>query len=483
MVLDGLKPQKVFYYFEEICNIPHGSGNTKSISDYLVDFAKKRGLKYVQDEHDNVIIFKDAYAGYEASEAVIIQGHIDMVCDKTPEADIDMEKDGLALKVDGNVIYAEGTTLGGDDGIAVAYMLAILDSDDIMHPALECVFTSDEEIGLLGATALDCSMLKGRRLLNIDSEEEGQLLVSCAGGVTAECELPVSYEAADGLLIHLVISGLAGGHSGVEISNQGANANKLLGRVLYSISKCYDIRLVSVSGGIKDNAIPNASEAYLYVDGKLEELRAYVQKLQDIYRSEFRHTDADMNITVEEASMRNVAMDKSGTDNVIASLMGLPNGIMYYSKDIDKLVETSLNLGIMSTVIEEGKGRVLYSFSVRSSVESRKRELAERIECLMESYGGKVTLQGEYPAWEYVEDSKLRKLMCTCYEEMYGKKPELLAIHAGLECGIFAGKLDGLDCVSYGPDIKDIHTTREKLFIDSVARTWDYTLMVLSRLK
>lgn len=507
MVLEGKKPQKVFKYFEELCSIPHGSGNTKKISDYLVSFANGKGFQYIQDEHDNVVIYKEASAGYEHSPVVILQGHIDMVCEKTAEADIDFKNEGLKLKCDGNIIYAEGTTLGGDDGIAVAYMLAILDSEELSHPALECVFTSDEEIGLLGANALDCSVLRGRILLNIDSEEEGKLLTSCAGGVTVLCSLPVQYEnlqltngaSDEGRAYCLTVEGVTGGHSGVCIDKQGANAVKVLGRVLYSLSEDNDIGLIYIWGGNKDNAIPRSAYAHLFFresscDG-MDAIENKLSRLESILRKEYRHTDKTISIKLKPVkfvdrvsytgdvnSAPACAMTKASTEKALAALAGLPNGVMKYSMDIEGLVQTSLNLGVLSTNLFD-EPCVECHFSVRSSIGTEKEELIGRMKCLMRCLGGNVTVSGDYPAWEYRENSKLRDIMVSCYEKLYGKKLELVAIHAGLECGIFAGKLPGLDCVSFGPNIENIHTTEEKLYIDSVRRTWEYIIEVLKNMK
>ncbi|MCM1170793.1 MAG: aminoacyl-histidine dipeptidase [Clostridium sp.] len=507
MVLEGKEPQKVFKYFEEICSIPHGSGNTKKISDYLVAFAKGKGYPYIQDEHDNVVIYKEASAGYEHAPVVILQGHIDMVCEKAADVDIDFKNEGLRLRCDGNVIYAEGTTLGGDDGIAVAYMLAILDSEDTLHPAIECVFTSDEEIGLLGANALDCSVLRGRILLNIDSEEEGKLLTSCAGGVTASCSLPVQYEnlqVANGIsdagkAYCLTIEGVTGGHSGVCIDRQGANAVKLLGRVLYALFEEYDIGLIDIGGGNKDNAIPRSAYAHLLFRERsydsMEAIENKLRKLESILRKEYRHTDKNICISLKpvqfvdsvcyaqnEDSAPACVMTKDSFEKVLAALAGLPNGVIKYSRDIEGLVQTSLNLGILKTNSSD-KPCVDFQFSVRSSVGTEKEALIGRMKCLMECLGGAITISGNYPAWEYKENSKLRDIMVSCYETLYGEKPELIAIHAGLECGIFAGKLAGLDCVSFGPNIENIHTIEEKLYIDSVGRTWEYILLILKNIK
>lgn len=492
-ILSDLEPVQVFRYFEEICGIPHGSSNTKAISDYCVDFAKEHGLRYIQDEYNNVIIWKDGSAGYENSAPVMIQGHMDMVCEKEADCEIDFTKDGLELQLDDGVIFAKGTTLGGDDGIAVAYALAILASDDIPHPPLECVFTVDEEIGMLGAAALDATPLKSRIMLNLDSEEEGYLLVSCAGGVTTTAHLPISRESVRGYGITLTVTGLRGGHSGVEIDKGRANACQLLGRTLCSLRDDYTFQIRSVQGGLKDNAIPREAVVELVLTGEaggekeisgeplISSFRESVADLQKIYENEYQLTDSGIKLLCEYVDGDTVAevMDRISTARVIAMLTNLPGGIQKMSFAMEGLVQTSLNLGILKTNAEE----VTASFSVRSSVESEKTELVTRIRCLLEMLGGTVTNRGEYPAWEYRQDSPLRDLMIEVFRERYGYEPVVQALHAGVECGLFAGKLPGLDCVSFGPDMQDIHTPKESMNVDSVRRTWEYTLEILRRLK
>ncbi|MBQ8317494.1 MAG: aminoacyl-histidine dipeptidase [Lachnospiraceae bacterium] len=481
-VLDGIKPRVVFKYFEEICNIPHGSGNTKAISDYLVSFAKDRGLKYIQDELNNVIIFKPGTEGYENSQPVILQGHIDMVCEKTSDSTIDFEKDGLELIVKDNVITANKTTLGGDDGIAVAYTLAILaDEGNISHPPIEAVFTVDEEVGMLGAVALDCSPLKAKTMINIDSEDEGILLVSCAGGVSVICHLPFELEDASGMTFYEVkVNNATGGHSGVEIIKESANATKVLARVLYAISEKVDYRLVSISGGLKDNAIPREATAIIAVaEDARKEISSVVVELDKIVKAEYHGTDKEIFLTVHKSdAMENVMTEKS-TRKIVNTIYNMPNGIMKMSQDIDNLVQTSLNVGITKTLEHE----VICSFAVRSSVESEKKELVSRLTSIMNLCGGSVEIQGDYPGWEYKADSRLRDVMIKAYKRQYGSSPKIEAIHAGLECGIFSGKIPGLDCVSFGPQMDDIHTPSESLYIDSVERTWEYLIKVLEMLK
>ena len=481
-VLTGLKPEKVFYYFEEITKIPHGSTDTKKISDYLAGFAKEHNLKYIQDESNNIIIFKDASKGYESADSVIIQGHMDMVCEKDDDCDIDFTKDPLTLELNDGIISAKGTTLGGDDGIAVAYALAILDDDTIAHPALEVVITVDEEIGMLGAAALDTTPLKSKLMLNIDSEDEGIILVSCAGGMTSTVHLPVAMTDINGSKVTLNVGGLLGGHSGTEINKGRANANKLMGRTLYMLAKKFDFNLVSINGGLKDNAIPRASKAVVVFDKSvdLNAVKKEVSAIVSDFKKEYKNTDAGVDIKVEDNGNAEVSVfDKDSTTRVITALMNLPLGIQSMSFDIEGLVQTSLNLGILETRDDE----VAFSYSVRSSVESEKQDLAMQLESLSKALGGFVTTMGEYPAWEYKSDSKLREVMIDSFKKQYGKEPEIQAIHAGLECGLFAGKIKDLDAVSFGPDMKDIHTPKESMDVESVRRTWDYLIDVLASLK
>ncbi len=506
MQLSHLEPKEVFYYFEEICAIPHGSGNTRKISDYLVRFASEKNLRYIQDEWNNVIIFKNGSEGYETSAPVMLQGHIDMVCEKESDYQIDFLTEGLCLEEKDGIISARGTTLGGDDGIAVAYMLALLASDTIAHPPLETVFTVDEETGMTGAAALDCSPLKSRIMLNLDSEDEGCLLVSCAGGVCAAAHLPYIRTEKEGFPATLEIGGLLGGHSGVEIDKGRANANMLLGRTLYQLSKILYFDLISVQGGLKDNAIPREASAEILFSCEKDMNKAadLLSQLERIYRREYHATEKQITLSLtpeasvlkspdtEQQAAKNpdteiskqvrkkaAALNGETTEKIITALVTLPNGIQKMSNDIEGLVQTSLNLGILETRENE----IRFSFSVRSSINTEKEELTDRLACLMEVLGGNVTLSGDYPAWEYKKESPLREQMVSVFEKQYGHAPVIQAIHAGVECGLFAGKMEHLDCVSFGPDIKDIHTPNERMEAESVRRTWEYLLEILKVLR
>lgn len=484
--MDGklnLEPKVVFDFFEKISSIPHGSYNTKEISDYLVDFAKERGLEYYQDEFNNVVISKPASPGYENADPVMIQGHIDMVCEQTPGSTIDMTKDGLDLYVDGDFLRARDTTLGGDDGIAVAMALAVLDSKEYKHPKLDCVFTVDEEVGLLGAAALDASKIEARKMINIDSEEEGIITVSCAGGVSAKAIIPVSRENAKGLSASVCVSGLLGGHSGIEIDKEHGNANILMGRVLYDLAQVVEYKLVKAEGGSKDNAICKKTDAEILIAAEdAKKLEAEIQRAEAVLSHELKTVDPDVKVSVELGEEKEVSVfDQDSKTRVITWLMNTPYGIQHMSKDIEGLVETSLNLGALSTFPD----KVTAFYAVRSSVNTRREHLCRKLDNLAKTLGGTVEYSGEYPGWEYRADSKLREVCVEVFKAQFGREPKVEAIHAGLECGLFAGKMDDgrFDAVSIGPDMSGVHTTDEKLSISSVGRTWKYLLGILEACK
>jgi len=477
----NLQPTEVFKYFEEMAAIPHGSRNTKAISDYLVDFAKKYNLEHYQDELNNVVIIKEATPGYEDADPIIIQGHMDMVCEKENDCDIDFEKDGLDLYVDGDFLKARGTTLGGDDGIAVAYALAILSSNELSHPRLEVVITVDEEIGMLGAEGIDLSMLKGHKMLNIDSDVEGHFLTSCAGGMHVETRIPVTFEEACGERYTVCITGLEGGHSGAEIDKEHGNANIIMGRVLKALSAEVEYGIVALAGGLKDNAIPRECIAELLVNkDDVDTMTAILEQLKPVLANEFMASDKDVTIVYEAKGEQNVpVLSVASQTKVIFYLRNVPNGVQHMSRIMPGLVETSLNLGIM-----ELKEDCLYMMtSIRSSVSSRKADLADKLEYLIEFLGGEVTVGGDYPAWEYKADSDIRETISSVYKELFDEEPVFEAIHAGLECGILSGKIENLDCVSFGPNNYDIHTPKERLSISSTEKVWKLLVEFLKRCK
>ena len=476
--LAGLEPASVFGYFEKLCSMPHGSGNTKVISDYLVSFAKEQNIPYIQDELNNVILFGPASAGYEDHEPVIIQGHMDMVCEKDADCPINFETDGLDITHDGAYVFAKGTTLGGDDGIAVAYALALIADKSIPHPPLEVIITVDEETGMYGAAGIDLSMLRGKKLLNIDSEEEGVFTVACAGGARANITLPVSRHAVYGPCVRLVVDGLAGGHSGVEIDKGRANANKIMGEFLDGVKKLFPLCLTGLEGGSKDNAIPRSCTASMVVMGmELERINDVAEALQAKVRAEYNEPDALVYADLVDALGGN-ALSTKETDKIIGLLCGAPNGIQAMCADMPGLVQTSLNLGVAKLE----KEAFSMTFSVRSSVNDEKTELLSRLEKLANLYEASYESKGHYPAWEYKADSVLRDVMVSEYKAMFSAAPSVVSIHAGLECGLLGEKIEGLDAVSIGPEMHDIHTSRERLGIASTARMWEFIKAVLKAL-
>ncbi len=475
-VLSGLEPKEVFSYFEEISSIPRASYEEEKISNYCVEFAKKHKLECIQDELKNIIIIKEATPGYEQEEPIIIQGHLDMVCEKKPDCDIDFQNEGIRLLIEGDNLTADGTTLGGDDGIAIAYALAVLASETIAHPRLEVIFTVSEEVGMEGASGIDVSMLKGRRLLNLDSEEEGFLLAGCAGGAGIKCRLPVHRVSVDRAALEITVNGLNGGHSGVEINKGRANANILMGRILIALSSCVKYNLASFAGGSKDNAIPRESKAVICLAQQdMDQAGKALTRIQDELSNEYAVTDKNICITSKATEAKTQMLDDASTRQAVLFVNAMPNGIQTMSADVEGLVETSLNLGIL----ELSEKEILLSYAVRSSVGSAKEALLEKMTYLTQAIGGTVEISGDYPAWEYKRDSAFRDKIAAVYEKMYGKPPVIEAIHAGLECGLLVGKLPGLDCISIGPDMKDVHTTEEKLSISSTKRVWEFLLEIL----
>ena len=477
-VLGNLEPKSVFGYFEDICKIPHGSGNMDKISQFCVDFAKEHGLEYIQDDMKNVIIIKDATPGYEEVEPLILQGHLDMVCEKRPDKEKDFLTEGIDVCTDGENIWADGTTLGGDNGIAVAYGLALLAAKDLQHPRLEMVLTVDEETGLYGAEAIDMSMLKGKKLINLDSEEEGIFTVGCAGGLTLACDIPMFTEEADGEVYELKVTGLLGGHSGAEIHKGRGNSNVILGRVLLAIGQKIGLEIIKMEGGSKDNAIPRNSVAEILVGAedvkKLEEL---VKEQEAILKNEFHASDAGVALELAAKGMATVeVLDATSKVSALHALNNIPNGIQAYSMDIEGLVETSLNMGIMTQDSESLK----MSFAVRSSIESAKHYLTDRVLLFVDMLGGNCEIKGDYPGWAYNPKSDLRETFIKVYREMYASEPVVEAIHAGLECGLFTKKIDGLDSISIGPNMHNVHTSEETLEVGSVQRTWEFLCRVIA---
>ncbi len=480
-VLGNLEPKNVFKYFEEITKIPRESGNMEKIAAYCIKFAEDRGFVHYTDELHNVIIVKEATAGYENSPSIIIQGHLDMVCEKTPDKDIDFATEGIQVKIDGDRIVADRTSLGADNGIAVAMALAILDSDDIQHPKLEVVFTTDEETGLYGAEAIDVSMLTSKKFINLDSEDEGVITVGCAGGVSAEIKLPVTREEVEGEKLTVSIEGLQGGHSGIEINTGRANGNVLAGRLLYIAKSKSDFRTVNVRGGRADNVITNKTVIEVVLDkGQTAAFKEAVKQVEAELKVEYAVAEPDMKFVISGEGHGNAkALTKEAEKTLISFLLNMPNGITAMSMDIKDLVETSLNLGVFET-----KEDHMWAVSgLRSSHESAKWALRDRVVDFVTLLGGTVEMVGNYPGWAYAQESPLRDAAVEVYKEQYGKEPVIEAIHAGLECGMFSEKIDGLDCISIGPDLRNVHSVDEWMSIPSVQRTWEYVLNILKASK
>ncbi len=462
------KAASALRFFEELSKIPHGSGNVGAITDYIVDFAKARGLFYTRDSRDNVLIRKPATPGYENRPTVIFQGHTDMVAVKTDDSDIDMEKDGLSLYVDGDFLRARGTSLGGDDGVAVAYALAILDANDIPHPEFEAIFTSDEETGLIGATAMDCSDVKGKYLINIDSDREGIFTVGCAGGMRVDASFPVKRAPYGKYAYKLKLDGFLGGHSGMEIGNGHLNAIKELNT---AVSEITGARLVSFTGGTFDNVIPRSAEAIIRTENEIKDKNAIIEAFIEA------HSESEPNILFEitEIFDTDMPLDEDYNKKFLGAINETPTGVVAMSSDIPGLVETSLNLGIMRFSGDEAN----VTYSIRSSKEKSKYDLEAHITKILSSFGACVSSRSAYPAWEYKPASYLCEHMCKVFRALYGKDAEVITIHAGLECGLFSNKIEGLECVSIGPDNYDIHTTEERLSLSSFERVYEYLTEVL----
>lgn len=463
--------ERALRFFEEFSKIPRGSGNTKKIADYLVSFAKERSLEVIRDENDNVIIRKPATAGYENHPGVIIQGHTDIVALKNPDCPINMEKQGLELYRDGDYLRARGTTLGADDGVAIAYAMAILDSDDLSHPELEAVFTSDEETGLIGATALDASVLRGKMLINIDSDEEGIFTAGCAGGGRIDISINGKAKTHLGQIYTLTIGGFKGGHSGVEIHKNRANAIKVMADVL---SRLDGVRIGRTVAGSADNAIPGDAIVIFTTKSSIYEISQVVNDVKE----NLPEGDSDATFKIDMKLFSAKLYSEEDSANIISMINEMPNGVTRMSEDIDGLVETSLNMGIINI---DDKA-VNLTISVRSAVGAEKTKLIDKVKSIAASHNATVGVRGEYPAWEYRKESRLRDVMCQVYKDMYGKDATVVTIHAGLECGIFSDKIEGLDCVSIGPDNHDIHTPEERLSLSSFNRVHEYLINVLKSL-
>lgn len=486
--LSGLEPKKVFEFFEYINSVPRGSGNTSAVSELCMKFAKERSLTAFKDKLNNVIIYKPATPGYENKPSVIIQGHLDMVCAKAKDCTKDMAVEPIDLDHDDKYVFANGTTLGGDDGIAIAYALALLDSDDIKHPALECVFTIDEETGMEGATGINPALISGRRLLNIDSEVEGIFTCGCAGGCRVDSMIPVKRiednstdELNKGVLLDIELSGLKGGHSGIEIDKQPASANYLIGRILRELYDKVGFNLSDISGGKFDNVICEKADAVIMIKkSDVDEAKEFLGNYDKILKLEYSSTNPDITLKFKvKESLNNCGnmLDTESTLKVLNAIVLSYQGVIEMSMELKGMVQTSQNIGVVKLEGDNFK----MGYLVRSSIESQKESALYRIKLLTEMLGGNVKLFGNYPGWKFEAKSTLREVCVQAYKDLYGKEPVVDIIHAGLECGIFIDKFKGLDAISFGPNILDIHTPNERLDIASVERVWKMLLMILER--
>lgn len=480
--IHGYKPEAAFHYFEELSAIPRSSGNEEGICNFLIDFAKKHNLEYYTDELHNVVIKKPGSKGSEDKPAVMFQGHTDMVCEKNPGVDHDFEKDGIDMIVDDekHTVTANGTTLGADNGIAVAMMLAILSDDSLVHPPLECVFTTSEETGMFGAQALDTSILKARTMINLDSEEEGIATVSCAGGLNVSWSKDCQWEAADAFQLQIEISGLLGGHSGTDIRLERTNANKLMGRFLYSLLTETGMRLISINGGTKDNAITRSCTAVVCFPTQEEctKAQSILEGMIADTKAEIHPAEPGYQAVVSNVSGNDKAMSRCVTEAVVKGIYLAPNGPQKRNLQAGGFIITSLNMGIVST----GEKEVEIRFSPRSSVDSLQQETKKTLLLLADLLGFKTQLSGEYQGWAYAEVSPIRDVFCDSYRRLFGRELKIEAIHAGLECGLFSGKMPGLDAIAVGPTMSGVHTPEETLYLDDCKKVWDLLVEVLKNL-
>ena len=481
--LEGLKPERVLYYFEELTKIPRCSFEEQGVSDYLKGVGESLGLEVIQDKALNIVIKKPGTKGYKNKPIVVLQGHMDMVCEKADDTEFDFSKDSIKISVEDDFIIAKETTLGADNGIAVAMTLAILESKNIAHPPLEILITSNEESGMSGAAKLDPLNIDGRILINIDSEEEGTILVSCAGGERNILTIPILWNdgVKDKVSYAIKVSGLLGGHSGIEIDKARGNSNRILGRILNRLNEdISSFDLACIYGGSKSNAIPRLSIATILIDSMdIEIAKNIVEEMEKTIKFELSACDTNLSVSLEESDIINKAFSSETKEKIITSLMLIPTGVQSMSQEIEGLVESSNNLGVVKTLIDE----VTIECAIRSSVGSLKTNIAKQIELFSKSIGCKYLSTSSYPAWEYDSNSYIREVFKQSYKSLYKKEVNVMALHAGLECGLFREKFGDIDMVSFGPNIEGVHAPGEKLSISSTERTWDLLLEVLKNIK
>lgn len=481
--IQNLEPQRVFYFFNEICKIPRPSKKEEKIVAWLLETGKAMGLETKRDEIGNVLISKPATPGKENVTPVIFQSHVDMVTEKNDDTEFDFDHDAIQPYIDGEWLKAKGTTLGADDGIGMAIALAILESKDLEHGPIECLFTVDEETGLTGAFALQPGFMKGKMLLNLDSEDEGEFFIGCAGGKDTVATLDCEYE--DKIPGHCVsytihVKGLQGGHSGDDINKGRGNAVKLLARILWNVYQEFDVRIADIKAGNLRNAIAREGYAHITVPKEYAvELEAYLKETDATFKKELFHTDPQVEVSFQKSDMPEKIMQELLQIDLMNALYVCPHGVQDMSQDIPGFVETSTNLA--SVKIEEEK--IIITTSQRSSVESKKENIVDQVSATFYMVGADVEHSDGYPGWTPNPNSEVLKVLVEAYENIFHKKPEVKAIHAGLECGLFSEKYPGLDMVSYGPTLRGVHSPDEKLLIPTVKMCWDLTVEFLKILK
>lgn len=480
-VLDGLKPERVFYYFEELTKIPRCSHHEEKVSNYLKSVGEKLGLETIQDDHLNIIIRKPATKGYENSVGVVLQGHMDMVCEKESDSPHDFSKDPIELIVDGDWIKANKTTLGADDGLGVAMGLALMELDTLEHPEMELLVTVSEEVDMDGAINLSDKVLKGRRYINLDSEEEGILTMGSAGGETIEVELPLNYENSDEYIEYTVkVAGLVGGHSGIEIHKPKGNSNKVLNQVLDEISKISDLRIIEIHGGTKDNAIPRETEAKIGIKkSDVEEVEKSLDKIKSTVLELNKGIEGNITIAVTRLEKANKVLTKENTMAIINLIRDIPTGVFTMIPDNIKIVESSDNLARIDTKDD----KFIMIISMRSSSQKSMDELRNKIVPVIEKNGANYKIVNQYPKWEYKPKSELRDTAVEVFKKMYGKDMETTVIHAGLECGVINEKYPDMDIISIGSDLEKVHTPEERASISSAQRVYEYLCELIKELK
>lgn len=475
--LENLKPERVFYYFEELSKIPRASGNEKQVSDFLVNFGKSLGYKTYQDEHYNVIITRPASEGYENHPGIILQGHMDMVCEKEKGNNHDFTKDPIDLVIDGNNLRANGTTLGGDNGIAIAMSMAILEDKNIKCGQIEMLATTSEETDLGGAMALAPGLLTGKLLINIDSEDEGVVTVGSAGGVNMDVTIPVTKQKINGKFIYdIEISGLQGGHSGVEINQKRENANKILGKFLNTLATKNTYEIANIEGGSKDNAIPREAKTIIVSN---EDISKNITQILDAVKEKYKATEPNIHTDVKMEKDKEILVISSANQKAyLETITNLPTGVNTWMKEYPEIVESSDNLAIIRTKDTS----IVIVMSLRSSEPKVLVELQDKIKDVLSKNNLTYELLAGYPEWRYKEKSLLRDKALDIYKKMYHKDMVVEVIHAGLECGAILHNYPNLDCISVGPNLKDVHTPQEHLEIDSTERVYDYVVALIESL-